>query len=122
MKITLTNPYNPGDHDKGKTYPHVFVEAIHNDRKGENIVIDYAYGTVTNKRKACPTGGFLFDSAFERGFASPVCQYNVQGDEYLALKSSSITVPGDTVYEACLRLMYQALLSSNSVIGKIVNP
>jgi hypothetical protein len=128
MKIVLTTPFNPGDLDPGKSYPHVYIPRLSDAPTGTTLSFDYEYGTAVNQTVSVPGIGALGTAGnatvynWTKGMGSFTKTLNVSGNTYLKIVNSTPVVSTDTCYNMILRQLYQFLLDGAYVAGSISNP
>ena len=106
MPILLTTPFNPGDLDKGHTYPLVNIVSVHILKEQEKIAIEYQFGSMA-------------DGVWTPGPAAPTKQFVViTEDDYAAVVKQAAN-SGELIYEGVKRVLYQYLLDKGIVAGTI---
>lgn len=129
MKIVLTSPFNPGDSDKGSTYPHCFIVAIRDAPNGQSMSFDYEYGTATNVTVPNIPGAGLAGATgsvtvytWVKGIGANTRTATISGTPYLTITNSSPLLSTDTAYGMITRQLYQYLLTNSLVTGAISSP
>lgn len=129
MKIVLTTPFNPGDLDKGNTYPHVYIPRLSDAPQGTNLSFDWEYGTATTGTVANVPGTGALGAAgtvnvvnWVKGSGSFTKTVNITGMAYLTIVNQTPLLSTDTSYNMILRQLYQYLLTNGLVAGSISNP
>lgn len=128
MKITLKTPFNPGDLDPGKTYPHVFITSVTDYPANLFLSFTWAYGTVTTVKQQLTGAGLLGSSGtitvsnFAQGPGGGPQTYTATGDDYLAIQNAISVINVETAYQSQMRLLYQTLLNKGLVTGTISSP
>lgn len=101
MPILLTNPFNPGDLDEGKTYPRAQISEIIIDLNEEApfIRVYYEYGDTVS-------------GVWERGSAAPRKQVVISEEHYQEMVASGLAIEaeGYRVYNAVKRILYGYLI------------
>lgn len=129
MKIVLTTPFNPGDLDKGATYPHVYIPRLSDAPQGTSLAFDWEYGTATTTTVANVPGtgplgaaGTVNVVSWNKGMGSFTKTVTISGTAYLSIVNQTPLLSTDTSYNMILRQLYQYLLTNNLVAGTISNP
>lgn len=127
MKIILSTPFNPGDLDPGKTYPHVFIPRFTDANQGTNLSFDYEYGTVTTKTVSVPGIGLLGTPGnasvpvWTKGIGAPTRTALISGTAYLQMAYSAPLLNTDTTYNTLMRTLYNYLINTVGISGSISN-
>lgn len=128
MKITLTTPFNPGDLDPGKTYPHVFIPRFTDANQGTNLSFDYEYGTVTSSSVQVPGIGLLGlpgnanVPSWSKGVGAPTRTAIISGSAYLQIAYAAPLLTTDTTYNTLMRALYNYLIKTVGIAGSITTP
>jgi hypothetical protein len=109
MPILLTNPFNPGDMDPGKTYPYVKLSFIGIYLTNKQISLQWQYG---DEVSGVWTPGKI---------QAPGCMAQIIEEDYDTVIASE-TVSGDegVVYDAVRRVLYSWMIDEGIVQGTLV--
>jgi hypothetical protein len=106
MIINLSTPFNPGDHDPGKTYNKAKVQNILIDMMARKIDFTVTFGSVVDGEWVPGTGTKRLTLTIR----------NQQGSPAFTTLMDQLTLDGETLGAAMKRLFIAALKAMNNVL------